>query len=39
MAYRKKVNQNRSKKLFSRTAKSTKAVNINPKVARGGIRL
>lgn len=39
MAYRRKVNQNRSQKLFSRTVKSTKAVNINPKVSRGGTRL
>lgn len=29
----------RDRKFFSRTAKSTKKINVKPKIYRGGIRL
>jgi len=36
---RHKINKSNSKKLFSRTAKSTHVKNISPRPMRGGIRL
>lgn len=36
---RKPVRRAKDKKIFSRTAKQTKRVNIAPNVSRGGIRL
>lgn len=36
---RKKVAVKKDKRIFSRTAKKTKRVNIAPNVSRGGIRL
>ena len=33
------TNKRVDKKIFSRTAASTKKININPKVMRGGTRL
>lgn len=39
MAYRKKMNPKKDKKVFTNTAKNTKKINVNPKPSRGGIRL
>lgn len=39
MAYRKKMNPNRDKKMFNVTARKTKAINLSQKPMRGGIRL
>lgn len=39
VAYRKKMNPRKDKKVFTNTAKSTKKINVNPKPSRGGIRL
>lgn len=39
MASRGKVKRSRDKKIFRKAADKVKAININPKVARGGIRL
>ena len=36
---RNRVRPSRDKKIFGRTADKTKKININPKIARGGIRL
>lgn len=36
---RKKLKHSRDKKVFARTAKRVKKVNINPSPMRGGIRL
>lgn len=33
------MNKKTDKKVFARTAKKTRKVNINPKIMRGGIRL
>lgn len=39
MAKRKKLPQANDKRIFRRTAKGTKQININPKSMRGGTRL
>lgn len=39
MAYRKKMSKRNSKRYFTKTANKIKAININPKPMRGGIRL
>lgn len=39
MAYRSKVKPSKDKAVFSRTAKKTKKINVNPRPSRGGIRL
>lgn len=39
MAKRKKMSVRKDKKTFRRTAISTKKININPTIYRGGIRL
>lgn len=39
MAKRIKMKPRKDQKIFSNTAKKTKAININPKPMRGGIRL
>lgn len=39
MSSRGKVRRSRDRKIFSKAADKTKKININPKVARGGIRL
>lgn len=39
MKRRKKLNKKRDRKVFSKTAKSTKNINLVPVVPRGGIRL
>lgn len=36
---RKKMRAKRDKKVFARTAKNTKKINVNPVIYRGGIRL
>lgn len=36
---RSKVRRSKDRKVFSRTAKRTKAINVAPNVARGGVRL
>ncbi len=36
---RKKMKPSKDAKVFSQTAKKTKAMNINPKIMRGGTRL
>lgn len=33
------MNRRKDRKVFGKTAKKTKRININPKVYRGGIRL
>lgn len=39
MKHRSKVGASLDRKIFSRTAKKTKKINISPKILRGGIRL
>lgn len=39
MAHRSKVRGSKDKKVFKRTAVTTKKINIDPKIYRGGIRL
>lgn len=39
MAHRKRMRSKTDKKVFRRTAVSTKKINIDPKIYRGGIRL
>lgn len=39
MAKRKPVKKKKDKKIFSRTAVKAKAMNISPKIMRGGTRL
>ena len=39
MKYRKKLKKSTSNKLFKRTAKKTKKINVAPIIERGGIRL
>ena len=39
MAKRVKMSTSKDKKVFTQTAKKTKAVNISPKNMRGGTRL
>lgn len=39
MAYRSPVRRVKDRKMFSRTAKKAKKINISPKIMRGGIRL
>lgn len=39
MSSRNKVRRSKDKKIFRKAADKVKAININPKVARGGIRL
>lgn len=39
MASRGKVRRSRDKKIFRKAADKVKTINIQPKVARGGIRL
>lgn len=39
MARRRITNVRKDKRIFKNTAKKTKAVNINPMIMRGGIRL
>lgn len=39
MAKRMKMQTSKDKKVFTQTAKKTKAVNISPKNMRGGTRL
>lgn len=39
MAKRKKIPRKKSKKLFTKTASKTKAVNHSPRPMRGGIRM
>lgn len=39
MAKRAKMSTSKDKKVFTQTAKKTKAVNISPKNMRGGTRL
>lgn len=39
MAKRVKMSANKDKKVFTQTAKKTKAVNVSPKNMRGGTRL
>lgn len=36
---RTKVRRSKDRKIFSRTAKRTKSINVAPNVARGGVRL
>lgn len=39
MAKRSRVRPRKDRKVFTRTAKSSKKINVNPTVFRGGIRL
>lgn len=39
MAKRVKMNASKDKKVFTQTAKKSKAVNVSPKNMRGGTRL
>ncbi len=39
MAYRKKIQRKRSKRLFRKTAVRTHKKNVSPRPMRGGIRL
>lgn len=39
MAKRVKMNRSKDRKVFANTAKKTKAVNVSPKIMRGGTRL
>lgn len=39
MKHRTKANPSKDKKVFTQTAKKTKAINVTPKNMRGGIRL
>ena len=39
MAKRMSVKRGKDRKIFARTAKKTRAINISPNVRRGGIRL
>lgn len=39
MAKRKKTKPSKDKKIFRRTAVSSKKINVNPTIYRGGIRL
>lgn len=39
MAHRKKMNMRKDKRMFNVTARKTKAINLNQKPMRGGIRL
>lgn len=36
---RKRVNRRKDRKIFAKTQKKTKAINVAPKLMRGGIRL
>lgn len=36
---RKKVPRRKDKRIFAKTVKNTKAINVAPKLMRGGIRL
>lgn len=36
---RKSMNQNKDRKMFRNTAVTSKKININPSIPRGGIRL
>lgn len=39
MANRSTVNSHKDKQYFSHTAKTTKEINVSPKIMRGGTRL
>lgn len=39
MSHRKKMKPKRDARVFTQTAKKTKAINVSPKNMRGGIRL
>lgn len=39
MSSRSRVRRSKDRKVFSKAADRVKKININPKVARGGIRL
>lgn len=39
MAYRKKMNMRKDKRMFNATARKTKSINLSQKPMRGGIRL
>lgn len=39
MSSRSRVKRSKDRKVFSKAADRVKKININPKVARGGIRL
>ena len=39
MSYRKSTNSALDSKIFSKTAQSTKTINVVPKIMRGGTRL
>lgn len=39
MAKRKRVNRRKDRRIFSKTARKTKAINLPVKIYRGGIRL
>lgn len=39
MAKRKRANRRKDRKIFSKTARKTKAINLPVKIYRGGIRL
>lgn len=39
MAHRKAMKSSKDKRVFTQTAKKTKAINVTPKNMRGGIRL
>lgn len=39
MAYRESVNSGIDQRVFNRTARSVKKINVSPRIMRGGIRL
>lgn len=39
MAKRKRVSRRKDRRIFSRTARKTKAINLPVKIYRGGVRL
>lgn len=39
MSYRESVNPSKDQRVFNRTARVTKKINVSPRIMRGGIRL
>lgn len=39
MAKRSRVKRGKDRRIFTRTAKGSKKINVNPVITRGGIRL
>lgn len=39
MRYRRQAKPKKDRRIFNQTAKSTKKINVSPRIMRGGIRL